>query len=104
MAQKQGNDVAGQTMIVPVAHPVLRDIADSSLLAFECAREEYLRVMMDHKNAGSNTEPVSLKASIEPSLLAGLVELGEFDGVSEADALTDTAINTWLKTQLKLEV
>ena len=103
MVQPKGAPVAGQTMIVPVAHPVLRDITDDSLLVFQRARNEYLRVMKDHKNAGSTAEPVSLKASIEPSLLAGLVELGEFEGVSDADTLSDAAIEAWLKTQLKPE-
>ena len=101
MSQQPGNSVAGQTMIVPVAHPVLRDIKDESLLKFRRAREEYLRVMEDHKKAGSTAKPVSLKASVQPALLAGLVELGEFEGLSDVSALTDEGITAWIDAQLK---
>ena len=87
--------------MVPVAHPVLRDITGDCLVAFHRAREQYERVMQDHKKAGSTAEPVTLKSSIDPTLLTELVELREFDGFTSVAALTDPAIRSWLDEQLK---
>ena len=93
MAQQSRDAVVGQTLMVPVAHPVLRDITDDCISAFRRARAEYLSVMEDHRKAGSTTKPVTLKSSIQASLLAELVSLGGFDGVSDVTALTDEAIH-----------
>ena len=68
MAQTTKDAIAGQTLMVPVAHPVLRDLTGDCVAAFQRARKEYLQVMKDHKNAGSTAEPVTLKSSIEPPL------------------------------------
>ena len=92
MAQSTKDAISGQTLMVPLAHPVLRDLTGDCVATFERATKEYLQVMKDHKNAGSTAEPVTLKSSIEPSLLSELVKLHEFEGISDVETLTDEFI------------
>ena len=103
MSKQQDDAVAGKAMIVPVAHPVLRDITEECLRTFKSAREEYVRVMKDHPKARSTAGPVSLKSSIQPSLLAGLVQLREFKDVANVASLTDEDVEDWIDSQLAPE-
>ena len=81
----------GEIALTPVAHPVLYDIGNESILTFLRDREAYERVMTDRRKAGSTTEPVSLKASVYPKLLASLLMLKEIRDAS-AEALNDNAV------------
>ena len=96
MASPSGTN-AGKTQYGSILHPVLRDVDPTSLSAFLRKRQEYLRVVEDHRTAGLDVKAISLKSSIDADLLASMVGESQFDGVEQVEELTDEHVRQWMK-------
>lgn len=62
-------------------------------------RARYLLRIQDVQASGSNINPVSLKASIDPDLLMSMIEFGEFENVDSISDLSEDTIKAWMDKQ-----
>ena len=82
----------GQHLFTPVSHPVLRRYGRKQIHTFVREREQYLLKIQEVNDSGGKISAISIKASIDPDLLLSLVEIGEFPGVSKAEALSEDTL------------
>jgi hypothetical protein len=95
--------VSTTTLVAPlvagIKHPILRRLGKQNIRTFLTERDAYVREIEERSAQENGTvgRPISLTFSIDPPVLASLVELGQFGvEVTEVDLVTDTLLRTWL--------
>jgi uncharacterized membrane-anchored protein YjiN (DUF445 family) len=88
---------------IAAIEPELLKLGHTELYKFSKAWKRYLNICKE-RNAvlpeGQKMIPATLVSFIDPDLLQGLVWMEKIEGCDDADNVTDTHLNTWIKESL----
>jgi hypothetical protein len=90
--------MAGAHMFQPEKHPKLDTLGLVAIRDFLNKRARYLRLMAQiNKADGVNVTPITVVSSIDPELLANLIDMEEIDAES-VDECTDESVMEYLES------
>jgi hypothetical protein len=88
-----------------VEYPVLKKLGKQNIRKFLADRAAYEREIQERsrQEGSAQCQPVSLKFSVDPALLASLVDLRQLgDDVLSVAQVTDHVVDTWLQSHREI--